>query len=62
MIQNTLEENNLAKVTLHKCVKRAKGLRRVLENMKLSEQEKPTKTPQTFYKIESFSDQIRKAS
>jgi len=51
MIQNTLEENNLAKVTLHKCVKRAKGLRRVLENMKLSEQEKPTKTPQTVYKI-----------
>ena len=51
MIQNALEENNLAKVTLHKCVKREKALRRVLENMKLSEQEKPTKTPQTVYKI-----------
>ena len=62
MIQKALEENNLAKVTLNKCVKREKALSWVLENKKLSEQEKPTKTPQTVYKIESFSDQIRKAS
>ena len=39
-----------------------KALSIVLENKKLSEQEKPTQTPQTVYKIESFSDQIRKAS
>ena len=58
MIQHLLEENKMAKTTDYRCVKKGKGAMAKQGNVWAG---KTHKTPQTVDKIESFSDQIRKA-
>ena len=55
MIQNALEENDMVKATVYKCVKREKDNWECWQNKEMSEQEEPSKTQQTVHKIESFS-------